>query len=121
MRGSWGRPAARHPVRPRAGRRRGGRRQVAHTFCCRSAGLYALVQVQLPQYVDYVKTGAFKELAPLDPDWYYIRAGALRTAAGSLLAAAFRSFVGSLGPQLSVECVCSMRIWQIGEMELAGS
>ena len=37
-------------------------------FCC--------VQVQLPQYVDYVKTGAFKELSPLDPDWYYVRAGA---------------------------------------------
>lgn len=32
-------------------------------------------QVQLPQYVDYVKTGAFKELSPLDPDWYYVRAG----------------------------------------------
>ncbi|KAI3438853.1 hypothetical protein D9Q98_001270 [Chlorella vulgaris] len=34
-------------------------------------------KVQLPQYVDYVKTGAFKELAPLDPDWYYIRAAAI--------------------------------------------
>lgn len=33
------------------------------------------LQVQLPQYVDYVKTGAFKELSPLDPDWYYTRAG----------------------------------------------
>lgn len=34
------------------------------------------LQVQLPQYVDYVKTGSFKELSPLDPDWYYVRAGA---------------------------------------------
>jgi small subunit ribosomal protein S19e len=25
--------------------------------------------------VDIVKTGSFKELAPYDPDWYYIRAG----------------------------------------------
>ena len=41
--------------------------------CC--ARLPACLQVQLPQYVDYVKTGAFKELSPLDPDWYYVRAG----------------------------------------------
>ncbi|KAL4430160.1 hypothetical protein ABPG77_004942 [Micractinium sp. CCAP 211/92] len=34
-------------------------------------------KVQLPQYVDYVKTGAFKELSPLDPDWYYVRAAAI--------------------------------------------
>eukprot|EP00887_Chlorella_sp_A99_P000775 scaffold5.g775.t1 len=34
-------------------------------------------EVQLPAYVDYVKTGSFKELAPLDPDWYYIRAAAV--------------------------------------------
>ena len=32
-------------------------------------------QIQLPSWVDIVKTGAFKELAPYDPDWYYIRAG----------------------------------------------
>lgn len=32
-------------------------------------------QVTLPDWVDFAKTGAFKELAPLDPDWYYIRAG----------------------------------------------
>ena len=35
-----------------------------------------LLQIKLPQWVDIVKTGAFKELAPYDPDWYYIRAGA---------------------------------------------
>jgi hypothetical protein len=40
--------------------------------CC----LWLSLQIQLPQYVDYVKTGAFKELSPLDPDWYYVRAGA---------------------------------------------
>ena len=39
------------------------------------------MQVQLPAYVDYVKLGSFKELAPLDPDWYYIRAGGWRAAA----------------------------------------
>ena len=35
-----------------------------------------LLQIKLPQWVDIVKTGTFKELAPYDPDWYYIRAGA---------------------------------------------
>ena len=35
----------------------------------------AAVQIQLPSWVDIVKTAPFKELAPYDPDWYYIRAG----------------------------------------------
>lgn len=42
---------------------------------CSPAPMSCPPQIQLPQYVDYVKTGAFKELAPLDPDWYYVRAG----------------------------------------------
>lgn len=33
------------------------------------------VQIQLPNWVDIVKTGRYKELAPYDPDWYYVRAG----------------------------------------------
>lgn len=33
------------------------------------------VQVELPEYTDIVKTARFKELAPYDPDWYYVRAG----------------------------------------------
>ena len=42
-----------------------------HLQCCvnRSG------KVTLPAYVDYVKTGKHKELAPYDKDWYYIRAG----------------------------------------------
>ena len=31
--------------------------------------------MKLPDYVDYIKTGTHKELAPYDKDWYYIRAG----------------------------------------------
>lgn len=31
--------------------------------------------MELPHWTDIVKTGNFKELAPYDPDWYYIRAG----------------------------------------------
>lgn len=44
-----------------------------------------LLQIKLPQWVDIVKTGAFKELAPYDPDWYYIRAGAASSAQQSVL------------------------------------
>lgn len=32
-------------------------------------------QVELPPWTDLVKTATFKELAPYDPDWYFIRAG----------------------------------------------
>lgn len=31
--------------------------------------------LKVPDWVDLVKTGKFKELAPYDSDWYYIRAG----------------------------------------------
>lgn len=34
-----------------------------------------LWQIELPPWTDIVKTGVLKELAPYDPDWYYIRAG----------------------------------------------
>lgn len=33
-------------------------------------------KLDVPTWVDIVKTGAYKELAPYDPDWYYVRAGA---------------------------------------------
>lgn len=29
----------------------------------------------MPTWVDIVKTGHYKELAPYDPDWFYTRAG----------------------------------------------
>ena len=32
-------------------------------------------QLQIPDWVDVVKTACFKELPPLDRDWYYVRAG----------------------------------------------
>jgi ribosomal protein S19E (S16A) len=32
-------------------------------------------KIEVPAWVDLVKTGSFKELAPYDPDWYYVRAG----------------------------------------------
>lgn len=44
------------------------------------------MQLQLPSWVDIVKTAKYKELPPYDPDWYYVRAGAwspLRLVAAS--------------------------------------
>jgi ribosomal protein S19E (S16A) len=29
----------------------------------------------VPKWADLVKTGVSKELAPYDPDWYFVRAG----------------------------------------------
>jgi len=34
-------------------------------------------KLEVPTWVDIVKTGSFKELAPYDPDWYYVRAAAI--------------------------------------------
>ena len=34
-------------------------------------------KMQVPKWVDLAKTGPFKELAPYDQDWYYIRAAAI--------------------------------------------
>ncbi|KAL6013446.1 Protein component of the small (40S) ribosomal subunit [Asimina triloba] len=34
-------------------------------------------KVELPDWADIVKTARFKELAPYDPDWYYIRAASM--------------------------------------------
>lgn len=36
-----------------------------------------LGKIEVPVWVDIVKTGAYKEQAPYDPDWFYVRAAAL--------------------------------------------
>ena len=35
-------------------------------------------RLEVPKWVDLVKTGAHKELAPYDPDWYFVRAGKVK-------------------------------------------
>jgi len=45
---------------------------VAYAQYLRSTGKF-----ETPAWVDLVKTAPFKELAPLDPDWYYIRAASV--------------------------------------------
>lgn len=32
-------------------------------------------KIQLPELVDLMKTGPFKELAPYNEDWFYVRCG----------------------------------------------
>ncbi|XP_062499517.1 small ribosomal subunit protein eS19-like [Corticium candelabrum] len=34
-------------------------------------------KLKVPSWVDIVKTGRHKELAPYDPDWYFIRAASI--------------------------------------------
>eukprot|EP00967_Tisochrysis_lutea_P039763 scaffold47691_cov39-Tisochrysis_lutea.AAC.1 len=40
-----------------------------------AAHLKRIGKIEVPKWADLVKTGSYKELAPYDPDWYYIRAG----------------------------------------------
>ncbi|XP_058113374.1 small ribosomal subunit protein eS19-like [Magnolia sinica] len=42
-----------------------------------SAHLKRSGKVELPHWIDTVKTATFKELAPYDPDWYHIRAASI--------------------------------------------
>ncbi|KIM30606.1 hypothetical protein M408DRAFT_288214 [Serendipita vermifera MAFF 305830] len=34
-------------------------------------------KLEVPNWVDLVKTGTYKEQAPYDPDWFYVRAAAI--------------------------------------------
>ncbi|KAK4755170.1 hypothetical protein SAY87_008927 [Trapa incisa] len=54
-------------------------------------------KVELPHWTDIVKTATFKELAPYDPDWYYIRAASMARKIylrGGLGVGAFRRIYG---------------------------
>jgi small subunit ribosomal protein S19e len=52
--------------------------QIVHLIICfaqYSPNYFFLYeQMEVPQWVDIVKTATFKEHAPYDPDWFYIRA-----------------------------------------------
>ncbi|KAF8037427.1 hypothetical protein BT93_B0354 [Corymbia citriodora subsp. variegata] len=54
-------------------------------------------KIELPHWTDIVKTAKFKELAPYDPDWYYIRAASMARKIylrGGLGVGAFRRIYG---------------------------
>jgi len=55
-------------------------------------------KIQVPKWVDLVKTGHFKELAPYNPDWYYIRAASMArkiyVRRGGVGVGAFRKMYG---------------------------
>ncbi|KAL2906174.1 40S ribosomal protein S19-1, partial [Bienertia sinuspersici] len=53
--------------------------------------------IELPPWTDIVKTGVLKELNPIDPDWYYIRAASMARKIylrGGLGVGAFRRIYG---------------------------
>lgn len=48
----------------------------AHAFVkAYAAFLKKSGKITVPKWVEYAKTASFKELGPLDPDWFYIRVG----------------------------------------------
>ncbi|KAL6175439.1 PREDICTED: 40S ribosomal protein S19-3 [Fragaria vesca subsp. vesca] len=54
-------------------------------------------KIELPEWTDIVKTATFKELAPYDPDWYFIRAASMARKIylrGGLGVGAFRRIYG---------------------------
>ncbi|CAL0321721.1 unnamed protein product [Lupinus luteus] len=62
-----------------------------------SAHLKRSGKIELPEWIDLVKTAKFKELAPYDPDWYYIRAASIARKIylrGGLGVGAFRRIYG---------------------------
>ncbi|KAJ3255451.1 40S ribosomal protein S19 [Boothiomyces macroporosus] len=42
-----------------------------------SAYLKRTGRLEVPKWVDLVKTGPHKDLAPYDPDWFYVRAASI--------------------------------------------
>ncbi|KAJ3281994.1 40S ribosomal protein S19 [Borealophlyctis nickersoniae] len=50
----------------------------AHAFVkAYAAYLKRTGKLEVPKWVDLVKTGAYKELAPYDQDWFYVRAASV--------------------------------------------
>ena len=53
--------------------------------------------MEVPTWVDTVKTASYKELAPYDPDWFYIRAASMARklyVSGNMGVGAFRKNYG---------------------------
>jgi small subunit ribosomal protein S19e len=53
--------------------------------------------MEVPTWVDIVKTASYKELAPYDPDWFYIRAASMARklyVSGNMGVGAFRKNYG---------------------------
>lgn len=69
----------------------------AHTFIkAYAAHLKRSGNLEVPKWVDLVKTGPAKELAPLDADWFYTRVG--KTAFSLSLFFSFCFLIGLLFP-----------------------
>lgn len=77
----------------RRGRIRGHRRTAAECRADHTSSAEAFIsaysshlkrsgKLEIPTWVDTVKTGSQKELAPYDPDWFYVRAGEWKWTSG---------------------------------------
>lgn len=48
-----------------------------HVYIHIYSKIYRQGKLPVPEWVDTVKTGTFKELAPADPDWFYTRCASI--------------------------------------------
>lgn len=83
---------------------------------CTRSGL----QLQIPDWVDIVKTATFKELPPQDKDWYYIRAGATARQQGNTQHSRSTSAVWEQQQQQQQQCaveLCRSRTLATSQLE----
>ena len=66
-----------------------------------AAHLKRIGKIEVPKWADLVKTATHKELAPYDPDWYYIRAAAI---ARRVYLRAGSGLAGSKRPSADASC-----------------
>ena len=62
-----------------------------------AAHLKRIGKIEVPKWADLVKTSVHKELAPYDPDWFYIRAASMARklyVSGNMGVGAFRKNYG---------------------------
>ncbi|KAH7436017.1 hypothetical protein KP509_06G089600 [Ceratopteris richardii] len=66
-----------------------------HEFVCAyAAHLKCSGKIKVPLCVDIVKTATLKELAPYDPNWFYIRTTSMARVHGGIGVDAFRKIYG---------------------------
>jgi hypothetical protein len=68
---------------------------------------FSSLQIEVPSWVDIVKTATFKELAPYDANWYYIRAGMYAPQNSLFYYIHAKRFQVILYPKLNIEFAVS--------------
>merc|ERR1712194_698793 len=63
-------------------------------------------KIELPEWHDLIKTATFKEMCPMDPDWYYVRAASIARKVylrgGTGVGAFSKVYGGSMNSTVSV-------------------